>query len=194
MPTQSDATLARSSYGSQDVRLLKVRRHADRHDLIDLTVDVQFEGDYDSVHTAGDNAKVLPTDAIKNSVYALARRHDVDQVEEFGVLLANHFLGETPHVARVRVALAEHLWSRITVNGRPHQYAFGRGSDERRLAVVTATRDWMSIEGGVDGLAVIKTAGAAFEGYFKDPYSTRPESSDRILATEISAGWRYAGS
>jgi urate oxidase len=187
-------TIVRDNYGKQDVRLVKVVRHPDRHDLTDLTVDVRFEGDYATVHTAGDNSKCLPTDTMKNTVYAMARQHPVDQVEEFGVLLANHFLSASRAVSRVTVTLAEHLWSRLVANGRPHHHAFVRASEERRVATVTATRDWMSVEGGVENLVVLKTTGSAFEGYVRDRYTTLAETSDRILATAVSAHWRYAGS
>ena len=40
----------------------------------DLTVAVRFEGDYDESYTDGDNSDVLPTDTMKNTVYALAAR------------------------------------------------------------------------------------------------------------------------
>ena len=50
----------------------------------------------------------------------------------------------------------------------------------------------MNIEGGIDGLVVLKTAGSAFTGYIKDAYTTLPEATDRILSTSIKATWQYA--
>ena len=64
--------LTHSSYGKERVRLVQVLRRSDLHDLRDLTIAVRFEGDYDTSYTDGDNSAVLPTDTMKNTVYALA--------------------------------------------------------------------------------------------------------------------------
>ena len=40
--------ITHSSYGKERVRLVQVLRRSDRHDVRDLTVDIQFEGDYDA--------------------------------------------------------------------------------------------------------------------------------------------------
>src|SRR5262249_6315635 len=102
--------LGPNNYGKERVRLVKVTRHADRHEIRDLTVGIAFEGDYDAIHTEGDNAHCLPTDTMKNTVYALARLHPVERIEAFGMALAEHFLGATEHVRRVRVRIAAHGW------------------------------------------------------------------------------------
>jgi len=77
--------LAETAYGKSSVRLVKVARHGDRHDLTDLTVAIRFEGDYDRSYTDGDNHDVLPTDTMKNTVYALAAEHAIAEPESFGV-------------------------------------------------------------------------------------------------------------
>jgi urate oxidase len=38
---------------------------------------------------------------------------------------------------------------------------------------------------------VLNTTASEFWGYPKDPYTTLPETSDRILATAVDARWRY---
>ena len=96
-----------NSYGKSRVRVVKVTRRADRHDLAELTVDVRFEGDFDAVHTEGDNRNVLTTDAMKNTVNALAKTWSGDDIEEFGVQLIEHFLADNPQVARVRIEIAQ---------------------------------------------------------------------------------------
>jgi urate oxidase len=62
--------LVQSAYGKSRVRLVQVARHGDRHHLSDLTVAIRFEGEYAESYTAGDNTDVLPTDTMKNTVYA----------------------------------------------------------------------------------------------------------------------------
>jgi urate oxidase len=44
---------------------------------------------------------------------------------------------------------------------------------------------------GVAGLTVLKTSGSAFEGFLTDRYTTLRETDERILATEVTASWRY---
>src|SRR5207248_11185651 len=78
-------TLAWNRYGKSEIRLVKVRRASGRaaqpHEIIDLTIDVQLEGAFDAVYTDGDNRLCLPTDTMKNTVYALARHDRLAHVE-----------------------------------------------------------------------------------------------------------------
>ena len=122
--------LAETAYGKSSVRLVKVSRHGDRHDLKDLTVSIRFEGEYDQSYTDGDNREVLPTDTMKNTVYALAATNSVGEPEAFGRVLAEHFLERNPRLRRVRVDLTEQAWGRIAVGAREHGQAFVRQSAE----------------------------------------------------------------
>ena len=45
--------LAETAYGKSSVRLVKVSRHGDRHDLTDLTVAIRSKGDDDRSDTDG---------------------------------------------------------------------------------------------------------------------------------------------
>src|SRR3954468_8241364 len=104
-----DRTLAWNRYGKACIRLVKVRRAREPHELVDLTLDVQLEGAFDAVYVDGDNALCLATDTMKNTVYAIARRHPIDHVESFALTLADHFMAK-PGVARVRIAVVEQPW------------------------------------------------------------------------------------
>src|SRR5579863_5278282 len=53
--------LAENNYGKSRVRLVKVKRHRDRHDFREWTVEIRLEGDFESCFIAGDNSKILPT-------------------------------------------------------------------------------------------------------------------------------------
>jgi urate oxidase len=186
------ARLGRNSYGKSKVRLFRVNREGARHLVSDLTVDVAFEGDYQAVHLEGDNARVLPTDTMRNTVYALARQHPVEPVEVFGASLGAHFLATTDAAQRVRVRIARHGWVRIRAGDSGHDHSFVRGSGERRMAWVCSERDGVRYEAGVEEMEVLKTTRSAFTGYIKDPYTTLPETRDRIFATVVTARWRYA--
>jgi urate oxidase len=185
--------LAWNAYGKAAVRLVKVDRGAAAHVLHDLTVDVQLQGDFGPAHTAGDNSQVLPTDTMKNTVYALARRGPVDPPEEFGERLARHFLDACTAARRAVLALAVHRWDRTVVDGAPQSHAFTRGPEERRLATITVDETGVAVEAGLEGLGLLKTTGSGFAGFLRDGYTTLKEAHDRILATDVEAHWRYAG-
>ena len=76
--------LGPNRYGKAAIRLVKVIREPDRHRVRDLTVSVALEGDFERAHTAGDNAGVIATDTMKNTVYALAAEHLSGPIEDFG--------------------------------------------------------------------------------------------------------------
>ena len=69
--------------------------------------------------------------------------------------------------------------------------AFLRSADFTRTATVTATRDGVAIEAGIRDLAVMKTGRSAFRGFPRDVYTTLPGADDRIMATLLTAAWRY---
>jgi len=184
--------LVEDRYGKERVRLLRVTRHAGRHDLVELTVGIRFEGDFRAAHEDGDNRNVLPTDTMKNAVYALAHGAAPEPVEAFGLRLARHFLDGNPQVSRVRVELTEHPWARIEVGGKPHRHAFVRAGAELRTAEVTATRSSVEVASGLRSLLVLKTSGSAFAGFRKDRLTTLSETTDRVLTTSIDACWTWS--
>lgn len=185
-----------AGYGKSEIRLVKVSRRAGGHDLRDLTVDVGLEGDFDAAYTEGDNAGLLATDTMRNTVYALAKDDPIVDVESFGRRLVEHFLAAGPGVTRARVHIVEHPWDRLEVGGRPHEHAFQRGSGGNRVATVARGGETgeLEIEAGIDDLLVLKTTGSGWEGFLRDRYTSLPETSDRILATIITARWSYLAS
>lgn len=169
-------------------------RHPDRHDLRDLTVAIRFEGDYDASYIDGDNSAVLPTDTMKNTVYALAAQQAVGEPEAFGLRLAQHFLDRNVRLNRVRIDLTEHAWGRVPRGERAHGQAFVQTRAGSRTAAVEAGRDDVSVTAGVADLVVMKTAHSAFAGFPRDEYTTLPETRDRLLATALTATWQYFSS
>src|SRR5262245_63392978 len=97
--------LLESAYGKSRVRLVHLTRRDDRHDLRDLTIAIRFQGQYDESYTAGDNTGVLPTDTMKNTVYALAAASEPAQPETFGLTLVKHFLDRNARLEEVQVDL-----------------------------------------------------------------------------------------
>src|SRR3954451_13589827 len=123
---EANTVLVSDVYGKSRVRLVRVIRHGDRHDLKEMTVNIRFEGDFDSCYRTGDNSRILPTDTMKNTVYALAKDSSVATVELFAQHLVQHFLSNNPQASRVEVNIAEHLWNRIDAT------TFEQASGEKR--------------------------------------------------------------
>lgn len=169
-----------------------MRRRGDRHDLRDLTVAIQFKGHYDEAYTDGDNSGVLPTDTMKNTVYALAAANPAGTPEQLGLTLARHFIERNPRLVRARVNLTEHLWDRIPRGEREHDHAFVRRGPETRTASVAVNRRLTLVGAGIADLLILKSANSAFDNFIRDEYTTLPETRDRILATSLTATWRYA--
>ena len=182
--------LGPTSYGKSDVRLVKVRRGTNRHELTDVRVDVALEGDFEAAHTRGNNTDLLATDTMRNTVYALAKDHLTGEVEEFGKKLVEHFLEAGPTIERAHVRFTEHLWDRITVGGREHEHSFVRAAGER-TATVEGDGDSIRVRGGIDDLLVLKTTNSGWEGFLRERYTTLPETDDRVLSTVIAADWAY---
>ncbi len=188
--------LSQAGYGKSEVRLVKVSRRDGGHDLHELTVDVGLEGDFDAAYTEGDNTGLLATDTMRNTIYALAKGHPIEDIEFFGQRLVEHFLGAAPGVRRARVHLVEYPWARLEVDGRPHEHGFQRGSGGNRVATVTGDGGGvggLQIQAGIDDLLVLKTTGSGWEGFLRDRYTSLAETSDRILSTIITARWSYLG-
>jgi urate oxidase len=183
--------LGQNNYGKSEIRLLKIRRGAERHELWDLDVRVSLEGDFEAAHTRGDNSHLLATDTMRNTVYALAKDHLTGSIEAFGLALVDHFLRAGPTVTSCLVEITQHRWDRIEVDGRPHEHSFVRGRGERRTEVSGDEGGSRSVEAGIGDVYVMKTTNSGFEGFLRERFTTLPETDERILATVVTAKWVY---
>ena len=180
-------TLETNTYGKTGIRLTQVLREGGRHDVIEMSVSVLFEGDFEESYSKPDNAKVLPTDTIKNTVYVVARRNPIQSIESFAQDIAQHFLNRVPHLDNVKIEIAQTVWSRIYDGDN----AFVRAGLETRIAELWAGRIEHQAASGIDNLEILKTAHSAFTGYLRDDLTTLPETRDRLLGTAMNARWTY---
>ncbi len=186
--------IVHDNYGKSRVRLLKVARNGDFHSIQETTVKIALEGDFEEIHTVGDNSLCLPTDTMKNTVYALAHQTaEIEEIESFALRLSEHFLSNNSQVSRVIIEIVEHGWTRMA-NSEAHPHSFIKGSNEQRTTKISATRDGTTVESGVVDLIVLKTTKSGFVGYIKDQYTTLPETTDRVFATSVTAKWNYKSS
>jgi urate oxidase len=188
MPTK----LHTNRYGKSRVRLMRLTKHFDHHDLDEWTVQILLTGDFDTAHTLGDNSKILPTDTMKNTVYFVARESKADSMEAYAQELIDYILTRNPQVSSAEVVVESTLWKRLTVDGKPFPTAFMRGSDERQTTTVSRHQNQpFTITAGLDHLTILKTSQSAFTGYIKDALTTLPETTDRLFGTALKAEWPY---
>lgn len=181
--------LGEHTYGKQKVRLTQVLRRGARHELIEISVDILFEGDFAASFERADNSGVLPTDTIKNTVYALANRCPIANIESFARDLAFHFLQRLTPLQQVKITISQDNWVRIEEHGT----AFVRGGAETRMAVLEGMRAGEELISGFDNLEILKTSDSAFDHFLHDEFTTLPETRDRLLGTDLSARWEQKG-
>jgi urate oxidase len=182
--------LGANRYGKAQIRLVRVVRGPGPHRLRDLTVAIALEGDFTAAHVDGDNELVVATDTMKNTAYAFAKDHLDESLETYGRALSDHFL-EFEQVDRATVSIREHRWAPITTPNGPAPDAFVRAGSGTRVATVMADIGGTAIEAGVEDLVLMKTARSSFSGFPRDRYTTLRDTDDRIMATKVTAIWRY---
>ncbi|KQZ06002.1 urate oxidase [Microbacterium sp. Root53] len=184
--------LGANKYGKAENRLVRITRDTDRHEIEDLTVTSQLRGEaLAGSFLTGDNSKIVATDTQKNTIFALAKKHGVGSPERFLTLLAEHFTGSFDWIEGGLWQAEQHEWERIAVAGRAHDHSFVRKGQGTRLATVQVADGATHITGGVKDLVVLKSTGSEFRGYPRTEYTTLPETDDRIMATSVTARWRY---
>ena len=181
------ARLGSTRYGKAEVRVVRVTR-SDGGDLIrDWTVSSSLSGDIDGTYLTGDNSAVLATDTQKNTVYAFTQALGDVEPEVLGLRLGEHFVGTQAPISRSRVHVEQQPWSRTT---GPHSFVRG-GAGVRTCTVTHDEQAGVSVVGGVQDLVVMNTTDSEFWGFPRDAYTTMPETKDRMLATSVTAQWRF---
>ena len=177
---------------------MRIYRDTERHEIRDLNVSTALRGDFAAAHLAGDQASVLPTDTQKNTCFAYAKEHGVGEIEEYALALARHF------VDRHRVGEPRPT-SRSTSTGGSGSASPARSTRTRSSGPATrcarlpwSIDDARSTRSSLMGYFRDQGPGRAqvdrseFTGFLKDRYTTLAETTDRILATSLTARWRYA--
>ncbi|TWE12416.1 factor-independent urate hydroxylase [Rudaeicoccus suwonensis] len=185
--------LGHNQYGKAEIHVVRVFRDdaSAPHDLVDYNVSVSLTGDFADAHITGDQAKVLTTDACKNTVNSFAKEagEAVREPESFGLALANHFVDDVPQVSGARIIIEAFPWQRA--HGHPH--AFVKNGDYVRTATVTKNAAGTTVVSGLKELTVLKTTDSEFHGFYQDRYTTLQPTNDRIMATAVTAQWAHEG-
>jgi len=186
--------LSYARYGKDNVRLYKVDKDPKTgvHTVVEQTVRILLQGDIETSYTKADNSVVVATDTQKQTTYILAKQHPIDPPETFAAIIGDHFVNTYPHIHACHVKIIQHRWTRMEIDGKPHPHSFYRdGAEIRVVESVTKEGEGVSIRSKIEKLLVLKSTGSAFHGFHRDEFTKLPETWDRILSTDIEAGWQW---
>ena len=185
--------LIKNKYGKGRVRVMRIHRDGERHEVSQLSIKAMIEGDFGRAFTDADNSTSTSTDTIKNIVNVTARENTGLGTEEFCLVLAQRYLDLYPQVTGVSITAHETKWSRLSIDGTPHPHSFVLDSNGKPTVEVTGNRDGLAMSSGLDGFTFMKSTQSGWENYFTDKYSTIQPTADRICATSMVASWKWAG-
>ena len=185
-------SLIKNRYGKGRVRVMRIHRDGESHEVSQLNIKAMVEGDFTRTYTHADNTNTVSTDTIKNVVNVVARENTGLCAEDFCQVLARKYLDLYPQVISVAITAHETKWSRLSFGGKPHPHSFVLDSNGKPTVEVSATREGSTLASGVDGFTFMKSTQSGWEDYLKDPYTTLKETDDRICATSMVASWKWS--
>src|SRR5258708_25235003 len=130
----------KSRYGKGRVRVARIRRKGDRHEVSQLNFKAMTEGDFARAYTHGDNSTSVSTDTIKNVVNIVARQNTGLSTEEFCQVLAQKYLDTYSQVTSVAITAHETKWSRLSFGGKPHPHSFVLDSNGKPTVEISQVR------------------------------------------------------
>ena len=187
----SGIVLGHNQYGKAENRVVRIYRDTPRHEIHDVNVSSCLRGDFSDAHLTGDQANVLATDAQKQTAYSFAKEVGLENIEAYALALARHYVGDVDVVDEARIEIDEYAWERAIVDGAEHNHTWVRKGQEVRTAAVTVNADGEWVVGGLKEFVILKSTGSEFAGFYKDKYTVLEPTHDRVMATSLTAQWRF---
>jgi urate oxidase/2-oxo-4-hydroxy-4-carboxy-5-ureidoimidazoline decarboxylase len=179
-------------YGKTRVIFFRLAKRSAPPFAASVTIDV-FGERFGAAYTEGDNREVVPTDTMKNFVYATAAEFDGRSLESYVTYLGRRLLRTYPQMERIRVTAHEvplesaHGDSDVVFRMTRSDAAMSQADFERSTSEVKIS----GVRSGLEGLRLLKTTGSSFEEFARDQYTSLPELTDRPLTIRVDAHWRY---
>ncbi len=151
--------LVHNRYGKDRVRVMRVHRDGERHEVRELTVQAMVEGDFSRAYTSADNSACLSTDTIKNVVNVVARENLALDTELFCKAVADKLLSGYPQVESAFVSGHQTKWTRLAFGGVPHPHGFVLDANGKPFCEVRVSRSATSFVSGVAGYTFMKSTG-----------------------------------
>lgn len=190
--------LADSTYGKDNVKFLKVKKSKldpKVHEVMECNVQVLLKGDFDVSYTKADNAPIVPTDTVKNTILIHARKYDTWPIEKFAAHLALHFTSKYSHVCGLSVKIIQDRWVKFDVDGKESYHSFIHQGPEKKIVFLDYDKSRGSqtytLTTSIKDLTVLKSTGSMFYGYNVCEYTKLKPTKDRILSTDIFATLKW---
>ncbi|KAG1764311.1 hypothetical protein EDD22DRAFT_979069 [Suillus occidentalis] len=186
----SESVLTSARYGKDLVRVFRVVKGKEFHQVVEYNVTVLLEGDIETSYTVADNSVVVATDSIKNITYYLAKiSPHILSPERFALHLGTYLVSKYAHIHRAFVSLEKLRWSRITLSGNvdphPHSAYHSLFLFFSPQVDASAGKDKLSakVTSGITDLLVLKSTGSAIRQL--------PEVTDRVLSTSVDLAYTF---
>lgn len=187
-------TAGNHGYGKTEIDFIAVSRTQGAPTLTEVSASVEFSGGFAQAYATGDNAPILPTKTMVNTVLALAPDYVDRAPEEFAAALADHFVAACPAVGTVTVRLAGQPWTQLAPGGVADHSGFTGGTVERWTVQAESSRAHRChLTGGVEGLRLAKTTGSQFTGFLHGPFTNNVDVHDRVMGLLLDLQWHLAG-
>jgi urate oxidase len=184
--------LVSNRYGKGKVRVMRVDRGGDRHEVREIEINIMVEGDFAEAYTNADNSRLLSTDTMKNVVNVVARAQLGLDKELFCGAVATKLFECYKQIESVTLSAAETKWNRLSFAGRAHPHSFVLDANGKPSLLLKATRTTRSMSSGITGFTFMKSTGSGWDNFARDPYTTLVETRDRICATSMDASWTWS--
>eukprot|EP01023_Acetabularia_acetabulum_P008892 TRINITY_DN13906_c0_g1_i1.p1 TRINITY_DN13906_c0_g1~~TRINITY_DN13906_c0_g1_i1.p1 ORF type:complete len:297 (+),score=8.63 TRINITY_DN13906_c0_g1_i1:137-1027(+) len=180
-------------HGKNRVRVGRVWRNGGKHSFVEWSVDTMLESQMEPAYVHGNNTDMTATDTQKNTVYYIAKQCSAECcIEEFAIKLAKHFVSTYPKVTVAKISVKQIPWRRLQTSAGEHSHGFTHEGSNVRTAFATVSKlGQLQVISGVTGWRLLKTTQSGYEGYCQDKFTLLPETRERIVATELTASWRY---
>ena len=174
--------LGARSYGKQQARVIAFAETAGTDEVADLTISTMVSGGIDECYEAGDNRRVITSDAQRNRALSVLGRNYPAPIEELAVAMVCDLRQAYPYFPEIKVEVLGHSWQRVG----PSYVRCPRSTDR---ASATANGDVIETRSGLDDLEVLVKGGSRFTGFAVDEYTTNQPVPDRPLAGRLDARW-----
>src|ERR1700709_266617 len=150
--------LIKNRYGKGRVRVMRIHRDGDRHEVSQLNIKAMIEGDFSRTYTHADNSTSVSTDTIKNVVNVVARENTGLSTEEFCQVLAQKYLDTYSQISSVEITPHATKRSRLSFGGKPQPHSFVLDSNAiAPVEISPALGPAPKISSGVDGFTFMKS-------------------------------------
>jgi len=145
----------------------------------------------DESYLAGDNTRLVTSDAQRDLAVRISMESAGEPVEEAALEIADEICLRYPFVPEVEVGLARRPWTAMAMAEPACASGHGFVCDgfEDQVSRVTASGGERKLVSGIEGLRFLLTTGSRFENFLSDDLTPNEPVADRAIAGDLSVHW-----